>query len=135
MRSLVVPTLLGAVLSGAMPVSAQGADLIFQNGFEACCTVGGMVSGLAGSGLVLRLNAGAVTEDRPIFGNGAWNFTTPLGPGIGWSVHVQNQPASGPQCQVTNASGTMGATPVTNIAVHCGGFLQWDAGNWGELWQ
>jgi len=38
-------------------------------------TVGGMVSGLAGSGLVLQNNAG---DDRSISANGAFFFPTPV---------------------------------------------------------
>lgn len=132
MRAGLLMLLLAAGLTSQ---SAHADDPLFSDGFEACCSVGGTLSGLAGTGLVLRLNAGAVQEDLPIASNGPWSFSTPLVEGVAWSVSVRDQPSSGPGCQIANPSGTMGTRPVRNVAVHCGAALQWDSGNWGDLWQ
>ena len=81
-------------------------------------TVGGAVSGLSGSGLVLSLNAGAQT--LPVAANGAFTFPTALASGSNYTVTVQTQP-SGPaqSCSVTNGNGTVGASNVTNLTVTC----------------
>lgn len=132
MRAGLLMLLLAAGLTSQ---SAHADDPLFSDGFEACCSVGGTVSGLAGTGLVLRLSAGAVQEDLTIAGNGPWSFSTPLVEGVAWSVSVRDQPGGGPGCQIANPGGTMGTRPVRDVAVHCGAALQWDAGNWNDLWQ
>src|SRR5882762_8831755 len=83
-------------------------------------TVGGTVSGLTGSGLVLRNNGG---NDLAIGGNGAFTFTTPILSGATYAVTVSTQPTSPAQtCSVTSGSGTVGAGNVTNVGVVCVGF-------------
>src|SRR5271170_6022380 len=70
-------------------------------------TVGGTVSGLSGSGLVLRDNGG---DDLPVSANGAFVFATPLADGATFSVSVSAQPSVAAQnCVVMNAghSGTV----------------------------
>jgi len=83
-------------------------------------TVGGTVSGLTGTGLVLRNNGG---NDLAIAGNGAFTFTTPILSGATYAVTVSTQPTSPAQtCSVTSGSGTVGAGNVTNVGVVCVGF-------------
>lgn len=138
MRALIAWTLfVGCSVVSAATAAVSNGELptIFGDGFEACCTVGGTVAGLAGSGLVLRLTASAVVEDRVIVGNGPWRFATPLAEGAAYAVSVHTQPTSGPQCRIVNPVGTMGHAHIEDIAVYCGDSLQWDAGNWGQLWQ
>ncbi len=78
-------------------------------------TVGGSVSGLVGSGLVLT-NAGA---SLPVSANGTFVFAASVASGAAYSVAVQTNPASPNQtCTVANASGTASAN-VTNVAVAC----------------
>jgi hypothetical protein len=125
------------LLAAAWPGAAAAGDdgPIFADGFEACCTVGGTVSSLAGPGLTLRLAAGALKEDRSIAADGPFAFGTALAPGVAWSVSVQTQPSSGPPCQASNASGSMASTPVTDVAIYCADSLRWDSGEWGDFWQ
>lgn len=78
-------------------------------------TIGGTVSGLTGTGLVLRNNGG---NDLPIAANGPFTFTNPVAVGTNYTVTVQTQP-TGQTCTVTNGSGTTGITAVTNVAVTC----------------
>ena len=80
-------------------------------------TVGGTVTGLSGSGLVLQVNAGS---NLAISAAGAFTFTGGLGSGAAYSVTVATQPSSPTQnCVVTNGSGTVGSANVTNVAVVC----------------
>jgi uncharacterized protein (TIGR02145 family) len=80
-------------------------------------TVGGTVSGLTGTGLVLQNNGG---DNLAISSNGAFTFATPLANGTGYAVTVLTQP-SGQNCIITNGSGTISGANVTNVAVACGG--------------
>lgn len=77
-------------------------------------TVGGTVSGL--SGTVILLNNGADADT--ITSNGSFTFTTPVAEGSPYNVTVGTQP-SGQTCIVTNGSGTMMGGNVTNVSVSC----------------
>ncbi|WP_405238013.1 hypothetical protein [Lentisalinibacter orientalis] len=79
-------------------------------------SIGGTVSGLAGSGLTLRNNGG---DDLAVSANGSFAFATEIDSGDTYSVTVATQPASPDQtCTVTNGSGTATAD-VTDVAVAC----------------
>ena len=81
-------------------------------------TVGGSVSGLAGSGLVLSLNGGAQT--LPVSANGAFTFPTAIASGSSYAVTVATQPSSPEQtCTVGAGTGTIGAANVTDVQVAC----------------
>ncbi len=83
----------------------------------ATYTVGGTVSGLSGSGLVLQNNGG---DNLAISGNGAFSFATSLTTGQSYSVTVLTQPSSPAMtCVVTSGSGTVASSNVTNVAVTC----------------
>jgi hypothetical protein len=80
-------------------------------------TVGGTVSGLSGSGLVLQDNSG---DDFAVSASGAFVFATPVASGATFTVTVKTQPAAPVQtCQVSGGSGTIGADNVTSVAVSC----------------
>jgi hypothetical protein len=82
----------------------------------ATYTIGGTVSGLSGSGLVLQDNG---SDTLTISTNGAFTFATAVAAGSAYSVTVQTQPSNPAQtCTVTNASGTATAN-VTNVSVSC----------------
>ena len=81
-------------------------------------TVGGTVSGLQGSGLVLResLGGGTVT----VASNGPFTFSTSRLDRTGYDVRVDTQPTNPLQnCGIANGSGTVSGANVTNIAVTC----------------
>jgi 6-phosphogluconolactonase (cycloisomerase 2 family) len=81
--------------------------------------VGGTVTGLSGSGLVLRDIGG---DNLPVSGNGAFSFATAVASGAAYSVSVAAQPTNPVQnCTLTNgtAQGTVGAATVTTVAVVC----------------
>ena len=80
-------------------------------------TVGGTVSGLTGTGLVLQNTGG---DDLPIAANLPFTFATPLADGSPYSVTVATPPGSPSQvCQVYNASGTINGADVTSVKVIC----------------
>lgn len=78
-------------------------------------SVGGSVSNLSGSGLVLQNNG---TDDLAIAGNGPFSFATELLSGSTYSVRVATQPA-GQTCTVTSGNGTIANADVTSVAVSC----------------
>jgi alpha-tubulin suppressor-like RCC1 family protein len=79
-------------------------------------TIGGTVSGLAGTGLVLQDNSG---DNLPVTRNGNFTFPTPLPSGSSFSVTAFAQPASPTQtCTVTGGGGTATAN-ITGILVNC----------------
>ena len=84
---------------------------------EAGYTIGGTVSGLAGSGLVLQNNGG---DDLPVSDNGTFNFATTLTSGSNYAVTVKTQPSDPQQiCTVSNGVGTVSEATVNNITVTC----------------
>lgn len=89
------------------PASAAGSPSTF--------TVGGVVDGLAGSGLVLvdqttRLN---------VAGNGSFTFPGAFPDGSPYDVRVAAQPTNPDQvCTIVDGTGTVTAN-VSNVAVHC----------------
>ena len=82
-------------------------------------TVGGTVTGLAGSGLVLSSDFGG---DLPVSTSGSFTFTKQLLNGTAFNVGVKTQPASSPPqfCQTANGIGIVAAANVTNVTVTCG---------------
>jgi trimeric autotransporter adhesin len=80
-------------------------------------SIGGTVSDLAGTGLVLQNNAG---DDLAISSDGSFEFATALLDGTNYDVTVAVQPTNLSQtCTVANGSGTLAGTDVTNVEVTC----------------
>jgi len=77
--------------------------------------VGGTVSGLTGSGLVLRDNG---ADDLTRSSNGPFQFATALQTGKPYDVTVGAQPSMG-TCTVASGTGTIASADVTNVAVTC----------------
>src|SRR5271168_4355953 len=76
----------------------------------ATYTIGGTVTGLTGTGLILQTNAGDVV---PVSAAGAFTFANQLGSGAAYVVTVKTQPSAPAQnCVVTNGSGTVGTTNI-----------------------
>jgi 6-phosphogluconolactonase (cycloisomerase 2 family) len=74
------------------------------------------VSGLSGTGLVLRNNGG---NNLAITGNGPFSFSTAIANGAGYLVTVFQQPSSPTQtCSVSNGTGTIANGPAT-VTVSC----------------
>jgi N-acetylneuraminic acid mutarotase len=98
-------------------------------GIPVSCTntysIGGSVSGLGSSGLILQDNGG---DDLTVSASGSFAFATPIAVGGAYAVTILAQPA-GQTCSVSNASGTVGAADVTNISVTCGNVWTWVGGS------
>jgi 6-phosphogluconolactonase (cycloisomerase 2 family) len=81
-------------------------------------TIGGTISGLTGTGLVLQDNGG---DNLTVPANATtFTFATPLATGATYAVTVLTQP-TGPAltCTATNGSGTVGSANVTNVTIAC----------------
>jgi 6-phosphogluconolactonase (cycloisomerase 2 family) len=77
-------------------------------------TVGGTVSGLTGSGLVLQNNG---SNDLPIAANGSFVFSAPVASGSAYAVRIKTQPTNPSQtCVLSTASGTIGGANVNVVA-------------------
>ena len=88
-------------------------------------TIGGTVSGLSGTGLVLQNNAG---DNLSVSANGGFTFTTPMASGGPYKVTVLTQPSSPTQtCTVSSGSGNATAK-VTSVQVACAGAATYTIG-------
>jgi NHL repeat len=77
--------------------------------------LGGSVSGLSASGLVLGNGTDTVTVTS---GSTSFAMPTAVPPGTAYAIGVQTQP-SGQTCSVANGSGTMPAADMLNAVVTC----------------
>mgnify|MGYP001061989446 CR=1 FL=1 len=106
-----------AVTNGSGTIGSANVTDVQVNCTTNTYTVGGTVTGFAGSGLVLQNNAG---DDWAVSANGAFTFATPVASGGTYAVTVLTQPTNPSQtCAVTNGSGNIGGTNVTNVQVNC----------------
>jgi hypothetical protein len=78
-------------------------------------TIGGVVTGLTGTGLVLTNND---TDNLAITANGSFVFEQRLGAGGRYRVTVATQP-TGQTCSVSGGTGTLGNDNFGRIAVAC----------------
>ncbi len=84
----------------------------------ATYTIGGTVSGVTGTGLILQDSLGTNHDDLlPVNGSGSFTFVNPVASGGAYNVTVLTQP-TGQSCTVTNGSGTASAN-VTSVSVAC----------------
>ena len=82
-------------------------------------TVGGTVTGLTGSGLVLLFHDSNLSGGLPVSTN-VFTFSPAVPQGSAYTVSVGTQPESPVQnCVVTNGTGVVGAANVTNVTVSC----------------
>ncbi len=80
-------------------------------------TIGGIVKGLVGSGLVLQNNGG---DDLSIPTDGEFSFDTALADGTDYEVTVLAHPSVPRQfCSVKQGSGTLAGSNVNNVDVLC----------------
>ena len=81
--------------------------------------VGGQLSGLTpGESITLQNNSG---DNLTLSSNGPFTFVTPVAGNGAYHVAILNSPAVpiAQTCTVSNASGTVGTAPVTNVTIAC----------------
>ena len=105
--------------SGTGSGTVQGADVTTVT--VTCATdtfkVGGKVSGLVGSGLVLQNNGG---DDYAVTADGPFQFVTALISGSSYAVTIKTQPTNPTQtCVLANATGNGTNANITNVTVSC----------------
>lgn len=86
-----------------------------ENPPAAAYTIGGSVSGLTGSGLVLQNNG---ADNLSITTNGAFTFSLPIDQGNNYAVSVLSQ-AMNQTCTVNNDSGAVTDANITSVTVTC----------------
>jgi hypothetical protein len=82
-------------------------------------TVGGAISSLSATGLVLANGNDTVAVTSQSSASTPFTFPKPVPTGSGYSASIQTQPA-GQTCIVANGAGTMGSANVTSVKVTCG---------------
>ena len=108
---LVLILLLAACSGGGDDDNGGGSDVY---------TIGGSVSGLTGTGLVLQNNG---ADDLEISADGDFTFTTAVADLSSFTVTVLTQPTSPNQtCVVTNETGDVNRMNVTTVTVSCTDF-------------
>jgi 6-phosphogluconolactonase (cycloisomerase 2 family) len=80
-------------------------------------SVGGTISGLSGSGLILQNNGG---DNIAVSANGGFTFPTTLITGNSYNVSVLTQPSKPNEtCVVTNGSGIVASDNITDVTLQC----------------
>ena len=86
---------------------------------EAGFRIGGSVTGLTGTGLVISNNA---SDELTIDASGSFAFDVELADGAGYDVEIVSQPSSPDGvCTVGNGSGTVNGANVEDVTVECTG--------------
>ncbi|MFY3384462.1 hypothetical protein [Paracidovorax sp. MALMAid1276] len=101
--------------TGTATSNVSNVQVRCENLAAATYTVGGAVSGLTGSGLVLQNNG---RDDLAVSANGGFSFATAQAGGTAYAVTVRTQPA-GQSCTVVGGTGTVAAAHVTSVEVRC----------------
>jgi len=105
------------VNNGSGTVSAAAVSNVAVICSTTSYTVGGTVSGYAGSGLVLQNNN---SDDLPVSANGTFSFSNAVADGSNYTVTVLTQPNNPNQiCTVSNGSDTVSGAVVSSVAVTC----------------
>lgn len=105
------------VLSGMLANCGGDTKTEGGNNQQPAYTVGGVVSGLTGTGLVLQING---SGGLPIVSNGSFTFSSALQSGATYSVTVSSQPTSPNQtCTAGNNAGTITNSNITDVSVVC----------------
>lgn len=106
------------VANGSGTVSANVTNVaVTCTSSSSGVTIGGTVTGLTGTGLVLQDNG---ADNLTITKNGSFTFATALASGTAYAVTVSTQPTSPSQtCTVTSGTGTTASTNVTGVTVSC----------------
>ena len=106
------------VSSGSGTVSTANVTNVSVSCSVKSYTIGGTISGLSGSGLVLQLNSSETLSVSS--GSTSFSFTSGVSDGSTYSVAVQTSPSSPNQtCTVTSGSGTVSGAAISSVQVTC----------------
>jgi hypothetical protein len=116
-----------SVSSGTGQMGAAAVNNVVVTCSVKTSTLGGTISGLTATGLVL---ANGTDLAHPAANAASFTMPTPVAYGSPYLVTIKTQPAApGLNCSVSNGSGTMPATDVTNVQVACTpNVWTWEAG-------
>jgi hypothetical protein len=113
--------------SGTATANVTTVQVACTNSVQTTYTIGGTVSGLTGSGLVLQNDGG---DNLAISASGGFTFSSPVAGGQAYNVTVLTQPSNPAQnCAVGNGSGTANAN-VSNVQVACTTVLTTNQWTW-----
>jgi hypothetical protein len=104
-----------SVGSGSGTVGSSNVTSVTVSCANPTYTIGGTITGLTASGLVLTDGSQTVS---PAAGATSFTFPTAVASGFFYSVNHTALP-SGETCSIANWSGTVGSSNVTNVAVTC----------------
>jgi N-acetylneuraminic acid mutarotase len=107
-----------SVSNGSGTVAASNVTTVGINCTDNTYDIGGNVTGLTGTGLVLQDNGGDNLPLAPSGGTFSYTFATPVAAGSAYHVTVLDQP-TGQFCTVSNGSGTVAGSAVSNVDVTC----------------
>jgi 6-phosphogluconolactonase len=108
---------ISALLAAVWALSGCGGSGEGTGGSPATYTVGGTVTGLAGSGLVLQSSYGGQIA---VSANGTFAFPSAMESGSPYTITIASQPRNPAQnCAISNAGGQVNDANVTNIALTC----------------
>jgi hypothetical protein len=100
-----------------VPLAAAVTDTFSTGSTSQAFLVGGSVTGLAGTGLVLDLNG---IESLPVAANGTFLFSTQLAQGTAVNITVHTLPSNPSQlCTVAGGSSVMPNGPDVSAAITC----------------
>jgi N-acetylneuraminic acid mutarotase len=111
---------LATVASSLLLIAGCGGG----GGAPATYSIGGTITGLTASGLVLASGSDTVS---PAAGATSFVFATAVASGSSYAVTVKTQP-NNELCQVANASGQVASAAVTNVMVSCAHPWTWVSG-------
>jgi hypothetical protein len=107
-----------AVSGGSGPVGNANITSVEIACITNTYTIGGTVSGLTGTGLVLQDNGG--DNLALAFGATSFTFATPVASGASYNVTISSQPSSPSQtCSVTAGAGSITNANITSIQIIC----------------
>ena len=106
------------VTSGSGVVASANITSVHVTCATNLYTIGGTVSGLTGTGLVLQDNGG---NNLPVAaGATSFTFSTPIASGGSYNVTAFSQPSSPSQnCGVTSGNGIVTSADITSVQVTC----------------
>jgi len=106
------------VTDGSGKINGKSFTDIFIECILESYSIGGTVSGLSGTGLVLQINGG---DDLEIFEDGDFTFETPIQWGTEYTVDILTQPSDPDQiCVIQNETGIVAGSDITDISIICG---------------